>query len=37
MIGLSYTGYFDELAIFDRALSESEVQALTRGEGVPVK
>ncbi len=28
MLGLGYVGYFDELSLFDRALSESEVASL---------
>ena len=30
MIGIEYIGDFDELMIFDRALSETEVQTVTR-------
>jgi hypothetical protein len=33
MFGLSYTGLFDDLALFDRALTEEEVAALSRLEG----
>lgn len=33
MLGLSYIGLFDDLAIFDRALSEEEVGALYRLDG----
>ncbi len=33
MIGLGYTGYFDELALFDRALTAAEVEGLSRAEG----
>lgn len=33
MIGLGYTGLFDELALFDRALSPAEVASLSRTGG----
>ena len=33
MIGLSFTGYFDELAIFDRALGDDEIAELHRAGG----
>jgi len=33
MLGLSYTGWLDDLAIFDRALSESEIGLLYRLPG----
>jgi hypothetical protein len=35
MLGLSFTGLFDELAIFDRALSDEESQSLHKTGGVP--
>jgi hypothetical protein len=34
MIGLNYTGLFDELSLFDRALSAEEVHALYEAGGV---
>jgi hypothetical protein len=33
MLGLSFTGFFDELAIFDRALTDAEIVALHRSGG----
>jgi hypothetical protein len=35
LMGLSFTGLLDELAIFDRALSDVEIQALHKTGGVP--
>lgn len=35
MLGLSFTGLFDELAIFDRVLSLEEIQSLHRAGGIP--
>jgi hypothetical protein len=34
MLGLSYVGRFDELAIFDRALSPAEVARLHQTKGL---
>ncbi len=36
-LGMGYVGLYDDLALFDRALSESEVQALFRLEGCLVE
>jgi hypothetical protein len=33
MLGLSYIGLFDDLAVFDRALTEAEVAQVYRLEG----
>jgi hypothetical protein len=30
MLGLGYTGWMDDLAVFDRALTADEVRALNR-------
>ncbi len=35
MLGLSYTGLLDEIAAFDRPLTDAEIKALYEADGVP--